>query len=145
MSIANPAQPEIRPYDVGAMAGRPPSSEAPEFGKKLAELRRRRGLTQAELAKLLGVSEKTVNHYERRTANPSLELIQRLASFLDASPSDLVDVAAELPAPRRSKPGPKSHLEEVVERLHQLPRSEQQRVVEQIEDAVRRAEQRVAG
>jgi transcriptional regulator with XRE-family HTH domain len=97
---------------------------------------------------MLGVSQKTVNHYERRTANPSLDLIQRLASFLEVPPAELLTTTptpTELVVPRRTKPGPKSQLEHVVERLLELPRAEQMRVVELIEDAVARAEQRVSG
>ena len=89
---------------------------------------------------MLGVSQKTVNHYERRTTNPSLELIQRLAEFLEVSPADLV--LNDVKPARRQKPGPKSQLEQVVDRVLSLPRAEQQRVIELLEDAVVRAETR---
>ena len=142
MSSVNRPAPEITPYDPGAMAGRPTSREAPDFGRKLTELRKQRGLTQAEFAAMLGVSQKTVNHYERRTTNPSLELIQRLAEFLEVSPAELVVSDDQKSQPRRQKPGPKSQLEQVVDRVLSLPRAEQQRVIELLEDAVVRAETR---
>ena len=59
-----------------------------------------------------------------------------------------IGVAAELvgeekaPPPRRQKFGPKSQLEQVVDRVLGLPRREQERVLELLEDAVTRAEQR---
>lgn len=90
---------------------------------------------------MLGVSQKTVNHHERRTTNPSLELIQRLADILEVNAAEFVAEANDDEAPKKS--GPKSHLEQVVERVRRLPRKEQQRVVEQLEDAVARAEQRI--
>jgi len=90
---------------------------------------------------MLGVSQKTANHYERRTVNPSLELIQRLAEFLDVSAAELVG-EEKAPPPRRQKFGPKSQLEQVVDRVLGLPRREQERVLELLEDAVTRAEQR---
>jgi transcriptional regulator with XRE-family HTH domain len=129
---------EIRPYDVGAMAGRPPSKEAPYFGKKVAELRTKRGLTQEDLAIQLGVSQKAVTYYERRTGNPSLELISRLAAFFDVSPADLIDEDVT-PKVRRHKSGPKSALDEAVELARSLPRSKQQ-VIAQLITAYVRAE-----
>jgi len=123
------------------MVGRPPTREAPIFGKKLAELRVRHGLTQVELAEKLGVSQKTITHYERRTSNPSLELINRLAAFFDVPPAELVDDTLE-PQPRRRRPGPRSRLDELVEQVREFPRSEQQRIVELLEDALEGARRR---
>ncbi len=58
------------PYDE-AMAGRRPSSRTqPAVGKRLALARQRKGITQAELAELLGVSQSLVAHYETRATNP---------------------------------------------------------------------------
>ena len=138
MSSVKEPDPEIRPYDEGAMAGRPATTEAPEFGRRLTELRKKRGLTQTEFALMLGVSQKTVNHYERRTANPSLDLISRLAAFFDVSAAELVDEGAT-PAPRNRKTGPKSLLDEAVEHARQLP-SHKQKVVAQLIEAYVAAE-----
>jgi transcriptional regulator with XRE-family HTH domain len=120
------------------MAGRPPTREAPYFGKKLAELRTKRGLTQEDLAAQLGVSQKTVTYYERRTGNPSLELINRLAAFFDVNPADLIDEQAT-PKVRRHKSGPKSALDEAVELARSLPRGKQQ-VIAQLITAYVKAE-----
>ena len=128
---------EIRSYDPGAMAGRPPMSEAPIFGKKLAALRKSRGITQAELADMLGVRQQTVTHYERRTDNPSLELINRLAMFFDVTPAELVDKNL-VPKPKH-KSGKRSVLDEAVERARKLS-SQKQKVVAQLIDAYVRAE-----
>jgi transcriptional regulator with XRE-family HTH domain len=129
---------EIRPYDDGAMAGRPPTREAPYFGKKLAELRAARGLTQEQLAEQLGVSQKTITYYERRTVNPSLDLINRLAEFFDVSSADLINEKATVKA-RRHKSGPKSALDEAFELARTLPRQKQQ-VIAQLIAAYVRAE-----
>lgn len=132
---------EIHPYALGDMVGRPPTREAPPFGKKLAELRAKHGLTQVELALQLGVSQKTVTHYERRTANPSLELINRLAEFFNVGAAELVDEEAT-PQKKRRRAGPKSHLEELVDQVRELPRPEQQHIIKQLEDAVAGAQRR---
>jgi transcriptional regulator with XRE-family HTH domain len=144
MSTVNRLLPRICPYDEGAMAGRPPTREQSEFGKRLAAIRKARGMSQVEFARMLGVSQKTANYYERRTTNPSLELIERLSAALSVSTAELL--GGERPARKtRERPGPPSQLERAVERVRKLPRGEQQRIVELIDDAVARAERRLAG
>ncbi|HJW75516.1 MAG: hypothetical protein A2138_00480 [Deltaproteobacteria bacterium RBG_16_71_12] len=125
------------------MAGRPPTTEQSEFGKRLAAIRKARGLSQVEFAKMLGVSQKTANYYERRTENPSLELINRLAAFFGVGAAELLG-EAKPKGKRRERPGPPSQLDRALERVRGLPRGEQQRIVELIDDAVARAERRLA-
>jgi len=112
------------------MAGRPPSSEGTEFGKRVAEARKRKGLTQAELAYILGVTAPMVVYCERRAANPSLELLLKLSKALDVSVAELI---GEEPQRRRGKPGPPSELEERIERLRQLPRRDQETVLKMLD------------
>ena len=59
------------PYNDGIMAGRPPSKDAPPFGQRLAALRKERGHSSAEFARLAGISEDMLTYYERRAANPN--------------------------------------------------------------------------
>ena len=90
---------------------------------------------------MLGVSQKTANYYERTAANPSLELINRLAEFLDVTAAELLGEQPS-PLPRRRRPGPRSRLDEVVDEVRELPRAEQQRIIEQIEDSLEGARRR---
>lgn len=80
---------ELRPYPERDMAGRPPSRQAPAFGARLAELRHARGLTQEQLAERMGATQKTIDYYERRAANPSLDVITRCAEALGVSRAEL--------------------------------------------------------
>lgn len=124
--------PGFTPYGEQAMAGRPPSGEAPLFGRRLASLRKERGLSQQELAKGLGVKLSLVAYYERRAKNPTLEVANKIARFFDVPISTLLDDEA----PRTSKKrGPRSHLEDRFERLKKLPRAKQDLVMRMI-DAV---------
>lgn len=50
-----------------------------EFGDKLRELRTARGLTQTELAKLLGVNKSIISAYETQMRMPSLVLLIKIA------------------------------------------------------------------
>ncbi len=123
-------------YD-GAMVGRRPSTKRdPAFGKRLAAARRRKGLTQTELAQLLGVSQSLVGHYETRATNPQLSFFEKAAQVLDTTVAELIgEQLADAPSP--AKRGPKSQLDAAVELARQLPRHKQQVVAQLIEAYVR--------
>jgi putative transcriptional regulator len=53
--------------------------ESTEVKNILPELRSQRGLSQADLAELLGVSRQTINALERGKYDPSLPLAFRIA------------------------------------------------------------------
>lgn len=57
-------------------------SDATELGNHLRELRARHRLTQADLARLVGVSRKTINTIENRIFIPSTLLALKLANVL---------------------------------------------------------------
>ena len=56
---------------------------------RLRELRESKGLTQAQLADLIGVSRKTVNTVENGVFIPSTVVALKLAGALDCSVEDL--------------------------------------------------------
>ena len=68
----------------GRRTGRPP------MGRRIRRARRRRGLTQAQLADRLGISAPQVTVWETGYRRPSLKSIYRIAKALD------VDVAVLL-------------------------------------------------
>lgn len=56
-----------------------------EFGKKLQELRKERGLTQQELAQIFNVSKTTICQYETVKQEPSLCLLKKIALFFNVT------------------------------------------------------------
>jgi transcriptional regulator with XRE-family HTH domain len=124
--------PSHGPYDLGTMAGRPPSGEAPLFGRRLATLRKQRGLTQAQLADALGIKLSLVAYYERRAKNPTLEVATKIANFFDVSVGSLFGEDAPKKKPR-AHPGPLSALEQRIELLRKLPRAQQEVVVKMLD------------
>jgi len=52
------------------------------LGKRIAELRRQRGLAQAHLADAVGTATESVSRIERAASIPSLAMLARLASAL---------------------------------------------------------------
>ena|SRR3989338_2324544 len=61
-----------------------------DFGKQLAQLRRRRGLSQRSLGKLLGISGRMVAYYEIKTAYFPMKLLNPLCKTLNVSADELV-------------------------------------------------------
>lgn len=55
------------------------------MGKRIAQLRRRRGLSQANLAKALGISTSAIAMYEQGRREPSVSIIIALAATLDVT------------------------------------------------------------
>jgi transcriptional regulator with XRE-family HTH domain len=56
-----------------------------DFGKKLAECRKAKGLSQKELARLLNTSHSVIGKYEREEMTPSIEVAVKLANLLDTT------------------------------------------------------------
>lgn len=61
-----------------------------EFPEKLAGLRRERGLTQVELAERARIHPSQLHRYEAGTAQPTLDVLRRLAMSLGTSTDALV-------------------------------------------------------
>ena len=84
------------------------------FGAHLAALRRKRGLTQSELASAAGISIWMVVGYEVRDANPRIAVLPRLARALGVTVDTLVgdsDTAMAPVAPPRRKKKPATRTE----------------------------------
>ncbi len=63
-----------------------------ELVVRLKEVRAERGLTQAELATLVGVSRKTINTVENGVFVPSTVLALKLAECLELRVEDLFEL-----------------------------------------------------
>lgn len=55
------------------------------FGKRIVELRKRQGLTQAELARSLGISRSALSLYEIEKREPDIETLSKLSSLFKVS------------------------------------------------------------
>ena len=61
------------------------------FGRKIKEYRKKKNLTQAQLAELANVDDKHISCIESGKNFPSPDLIERLATSLDVEPKDLFE------------------------------------------------------
>lgn len=59
--------------------------DAPTLGKRIADLRKEKGMTQRELAEILHITDGAVSKWERELNFPDLSLIEPLAVALDTN------------------------------------------------------------
>lgn len=74
------------------------------IGQNIRALRKQRGLTQAQLGGLCGVTAASIGSYEKGSTVPKRRVLDRLARALDVPPDRLT--AAEAPMPAAGRPAP---------------------------------------
>lgn len=60
------------------------------LGAFIAQLRKEKGLTQKQLSEILGVSDKTISHWEREESAPDISILPMLADTLGVSVDELL-------------------------------------------------------
>ena len=68
-----------------------------DFGNYLTELRKKKGYSQFQLGKLVGVSDKAVSKWETGVSRPKMQVIRKLAAFLDADVYKLLGLKQDEP------------------------------------------------
>jgi len=97
-----------------------------ELGERIAQLRKQRGMTQAQLADQLGIAQQTLGHYEVARARIAADLLPKLAEALDVSLDELLKGEPTVRIP--GKRGPASRLEQQLDAITRLPKAEQRAV-----------------
>lgn len=92
------------------------------LGARVAQLRKQNGMTQAELARALGVSQQSVFAYELGERRITVALLKPLSEALVIPVQDLIDVAKPARVARRRLP---SRIVDRVKRIQELSRSDQ--------------------
>jgi transcriptional regulator with XRE-family HTH domain len=103
-----------------------------EFGERLAKLRKEQGLTQTQLAEMLGVSQQQVASFEAGRRRVTIAMLPSVARALGVSIEELLGVKAE-----NGKRGPTPKLQQQLERVSRLPKARQRFVIEMLETALR--------
>jgi transcriptional regulator with XRE-family HTH domain len=106
--------------------GRPLSKPRPKQGARLVQLRRDAGLTQTELAELVGEPQANIAFWERSAKPPRSDVLPKLARVLNVRVEELLDV--EAPLQRRS--GPVGRVAQVFDEVRKLPRRQQEKVAD---------------
>ena len=99
-----------------------------DIGRNIRNLRKEKGLSQAELARKTGVSQKVISAYERNYRLPSSTFIPVVAETLGTTPDALYDTGEG-----KSSGLKRSSLWKIVERLEVVPESEREEVFAMID------------
>lgn len=67
-----------------------------QFGDKISQLRKEKGLSREELGKAVGTSAAIIGRYERNDMKPSIEIATKIAQALEVSLDYLVGNSTEL-------------------------------------------------
>ncbi|MBN2188456.1 MAG: helix-turn-helix transcriptional regulator [Chitinispirillaceae bacterium] len=104
------------------------SAHGSDIGRNIRNLRKEKGLSQAELARKTGVTQKVISAYERSYRLPPSTFIPRVAETLGTTPDALYDTG-------EGKSGglKKNSLWKIVERLEGIPESERDKVFAMID------------
>jgi transcriptional regulator with XRE-family HTH domain len=95
------------------------------LGKRVAQLRKSLGITQAELARAIGVSQQTVFAYEIGDRRISVLVLVRLARFFDLTVDQFLGFAST--PPKKGRVSPRAVRQ--AERLQALSKTQRRFVV----------------
>ena len=118
------------PYVPVMQTGRPSKRPRPPFGARLHALREEAGLTQAQVAEKLDISQRAYAFWEREPIALRAEQLATLAQVLRVSVDALV---GQQPAKQRGS-GPVGKARRVFEQVSKLPRNQQQHIIRVVED-----------
>ena len=63
-----------------------------EIGSRIRKYREKQGLSQKELAQMIGVSNSRVSNWEQGINRPDADILASICRALNTSPSELLDV-----------------------------------------------------
>ncbi len=69
--------------------------EKETFGNMVAALRKKKGMTQLELAEKMGVTDKAVSKWERDLSFPDVNTIPKLAEFFNVTVDELIQAKSK--------------------------------------------------
>ncbi len=104
-----------------------------QLGQKIAQYRKAQGLTQVQLAEILGVAQQTMAHYEGGHLRIAVSMLSPLANALSVSVEDLIN---EAPAAKKKR-GPASILQRQIEQVGLMPRAKQKFITEMLEALIK--------
>jgi transcriptional regulator with XRE-family HTH domain len=95
-------------------------------GERLLRLRQAAGLTQEELAELIGESQSNIAFWEQSDKPPRSDILPKMAEALGVRVEALLNGNSR---PER-KGGPTGKVHKVFEEVSQLPRRQQEKIIE---------------
>lgn len=104
------------------------SKPRPVQGTHLLELRKAANLSQAELAELVGETQRNIAYWEQSDKPPRSDVLPKLAEVLGIRVENLLLPESQL----RRRGGPVGKVRRVFEEVSRLPKREQNKIVETV-------------
>jgi transcriptional regulator with XRE-family HTH domain len=120
-------------YNASIMSRESIKSRASQ-GAHLAALRKAAGLTQEELAGLLGEPQSNITFWEHSEKPPRSEVLPKMAKALNVTVEELILTAQSDGLAPRKNSAPSGKARRVFEEVSRLPRHQQQRILGLVED-----------
>jgi transcriptional regulator with XRE-family HTH domain len=112
------------------------TNDAHKLGLRIAESRKIRGLSQAQLAERIGISRLLLSDYERGKVRVYADTLARIASALDVSPVQLLASASS----KATDKVPSLRLMKRIQKIERLPLSQQKALLKYIDIFLKAAE-----
>lgn len=104
--------------------------EPSQFGARLAELRRSKGMTQVELAKAIGSTQRAISYYESFHGYPPVTAVAALAQALDVTTDQLLGLERRPTKTHDEKEDPEARrLWRKVKRVLELPPNDKKELI----------------
>ena len=87
------------------------------IGKRIAHLRKEKGLTQEELAQHMGISPQAVSKWENDQTCPDISALPKLARLFDVTVDELLEGKEALPAVRVLPPEQRRDIKDMLLRI----------------------------
>lgn len=100
-----------------------------DFGTKVAQLRKEKGLSRDELGEKVGTSGAIIGRYERGDMKPSIEIAAKIAEALDVSLDFLMGLSSELVKDKK--------MVNRLEDIKKLPDTERNKIFDYIDLVIR--------
>jgi transcriptional regulator with XRE-family HTH domain len=103
-------------------------SEPSAFGRRLVAMRKARGLTQRQIAKALGTTQRTVSYYENQGSSPPAHVVVVIAKLLHVSSDELLGLKPSKLEHKKEDPE-RRRLWKRFQRMASLPERDQRAVI----------------
>ena len=128
---------EDRPYTSSVpRPPRPSRGPRPKQGALLVSLRQRAAISQAELAREIGVPQANIAFWEWSDKPPRSDVLRKMARVFHVRVDQLLVDSDREPLATRS--GPVGEVQKVFEEVRKLPRKQQRKVIEMVSALVDR-------
>jgi transcriptional regulator with XRE-family HTH domain len=117
--------------------GRPSNKPRTEFGRRLYDARTAKGLSQAQVAEAMNVTQASYGAWERVPVALRPEQLEKLANLLDITVSYLFGEGQ-----LKTNKGPRGKARQLFEQVSNLSRSQQKQVLDVVEAYVEQKTQR---